>query len=90
MICMMIRHIFPGFDMYYAGPAQPLTTVSEKRGDLHVDHDLYEVRNIGLSDMNEAVTGGHHPGGTAVYVRLERPPLKERKLCTEEHVARQG
>ena len=74
--------MFPGFDMYYAGPAQPLTTVSEKRGDLHVDHDLYEVRNIGLSD--------HHPGGTAVYVRLERPPLKERKLCTEEHVARQG
>ena len=37
MICM-IQHTFPGLDLYYADPAQPLTTATEEPDDL--DHDL--------------------------------------------------
>ena len=36
IICM-IWHMFPGLDLYYADPAQPLTTVDEELDD--IDHD---------------------------------------------------
>ena len=38
-ITCMVYHMFPGLDLYYADPAQPLTTVvSEELDDL--DNDL--------------------------------------------------
>ena len=40
----MIQHMFPGLDMYYADPAQHLTTAGEELGDL--DHDLSEVCDV--------------------------------------------
>ena len=34
----MIQHMFPGLDLHYAHPAQPLTRAGEELHDL--DHDL--------------------------------------------------
>lgn len=36
--------MFPGLEMYYADPAQPLTTASEDRDGLY--HDMSKVCNI--------------------------------------------
>ena len=33
--------MFPGLDLYYADPAQPLTTAGEELDDL--DHDLSDL-----------------------------------------------
>ena len=45
----MIWHAFPGWDLYYANPTQPLTTAREELDDL--DHDLYDL--FDLSDLSE-------------------------------------
>ena len=45
-----IQHMFPGFDLYYADPAQPLTTAGEELHDL--DNDLSSV------DMEKVLRGG--------------------------------
>ena len=37
-VLCMIQHMFPGLDLYYADPAQPLTAAGEELDDL--DHDL--------------------------------------------------
>ena len=37
----MIKHMFPGLDLYYTYPAQPLTTGREELDDL--DHDLSDL-----------------------------------------------
>ena len=39
-ICM-VSHVFPGLDLYYADPAQLLTTGGEELYDL--DHDLSDL-----------------------------------------------
>ena len=33
--------MYPGLDLYFADPAQPLTTVREELDNL--DHDLYDL-----------------------------------------------
>ena len=45
-----IQHVFPAFDLYYADPAQPLTTAGEKLHDL--DNDLSSV------DKEKVLRGG--------------------------------
>ena len=40
----MISHMFLGLDLYYADPAQPLTTAGKELDDLDdLDHDMPEV-----------------------------------------------
>ena len=67
--------MFPGLDLYYAGPAQPLTTASEELDDL--DHDL-SVRGVELCQRLLlvfvvfrrffAACAGSHSGSTSVLV----------------------
>ena len=40
----MIQRIFPGFDLYYADPAQPFITAREEQDGLY--HDLPKVWSI--------------------------------------------
>lgn len=40
----LARMVFPGSNVYYAGPHQTLTTAGTELGDL--DHDLYERSNV--------------------------------------------
>ena len=35
--------MFRGLDLYYAHPAQPLTTADEELDDLLIDHDLSDL-----------------------------------------------
>ena len=40
----MIKHTFPGLDLYYADPAQPLTTAGEELD--YLDHDLSDLSEV--------------------------------------------
>ena len=40
MICM-IQQVFPGLDLYYTDPAQPLATAGEDLLIDYLDHDLF-------------------------------------------------
>ena len=41
--------MFPGLDLHYADPAQPLTTAREELDDL--DHDLYHDLSVRAADF---------------------------------------
>ena len=63
----IIWHMFPGLDLYCAGPAQPLTTAGEELD--YLDHDLsglsvravdvFEVQRKGMYDTCASMTMTH-------------------------------
>ena len=41
----MLQHVFPGLNVYYADPAQPLTTADEELDYLYHDLSIRAVEN---------------------------------------------
>ena len=50
----MIYHMYPGLDLYHAGPAQTLTTAGEELDDL--DHDLSDLCEVCKLSLDKSRT----------------------------------